>query len=510
MNFYRTAAGIVDRLDTKNGSIKSCLTSVDETQRKRTAALVIETLKYRTSLLEVINATPLLTMEKKLLSPNLALVLVHDLLLAKGGIQAQDGPVKQGIFRHKTRLQGEWVKLKIKRGVTSDLGLAQPGDPRAENIPRYVRVNRNLCTMDEATKELEKSGYTRVELDAPLTGKVYAADRHISELLLFPSGTALQEDLLYKSGRLILQDKASCFSATVLAPPANATVIDATSAPGNKTSHLSALMGNSGRIFAFERDRRRFETLELMVAKAGCKNVEPVLVDFLQVNPQERKYGDVSHILLDPSCSGSGIVSRLDYLIEAEDNHDNAKDGRLQKLSAFQVSMIRHAMRFPSASKIVYSTCSVHAEEDEHVVRDALASAEARGMFKLAPRSMLLPDWPRRGIAKELGAAGADSLVRCSPGEDATNGFFVACFIRVGSSFDTHIEEMTVIEAPGLLPAKRRMQNADKQVKPLNFGEGEEHQGELTQKRKRSRAKKSKIVAETRDLEEWSGIDCQR
>lgn len=67
---------------------------------------------------------------KKVTSLNLALVLVHDVLLA-GGIQAGDGPIKQAILRHKTRLHGEFQKLKIKRGARSNVELAQSGDARA-------------------------------------------------------------------------------------------------------------------------------------------------------------------------------------------------------------------------------------------------------------------------------------------------------------------------------------------------------------------------------------------
>lgn len=68
--------------------------------------------------------------ERKLKSLNLALVLVHDLILARG-IQAGDGPIKQAILRHKTRLNGEFQKLKIKRGASSNQDLANTGDERA-------------------------------------------------------------------------------------------------------------------------------------------------------------------------------------------------------------------------------------------------------------------------------------------------------------------------------------------------------------------------------------------
>jgi len=66
---------------------------------------------------------------KKLTSFNLTLVLVHDLLLS-GGIQAGDGPIKQAILRHKTRLHGEFHKIKIKRGARSNADLEQTSDHR--------------------------------------------------------------------------------------------------------------------------------------------------------------------------------------------------------------------------------------------------------------------------------------------------------------------------------------------------------------------------------------------
>ena len=75
-------------------------------------------------------------------------------------------------------------------------------------------------------------------------------DEHVPCLLSFSPKIAFHENPLYKSGKLILQDKASCFPAIVLAPPAteDARVIDATAAPGNKTSLLSALMQNKGKV----------------------------------------------------------------------------------------------------------------------------------------------------------------------------------------------------------------------------------------------------------------------
>jgi 25S rRNA (cytosine2278-C5)-methyltransferase len=49
---------------------------------------------------EIISSSELLKHEKKITTFNLALVLVYDLLFAKG-IQAGDGPLKQAVLRHK-------------------------------------------------------------------------------------------------------------------------------------------------------------------------------------------------------------------------------------------------------------------------------------------------------------------------------------------------------------------------------------------------------------------------
>ncbi|KII89756.1 hypothetical protein PLICRDRAFT_39919 [Plicaturopsis crispa FD-325 SS-3] len=432
MNFYFEAAKTLDRLDAKQGSIKGVLATLPEKDRKRTAALVIETLKYKSVLSDVIVLAKLLKEEKKITSMNLALVLVHDLLLA-GGIQAGDGPIKQGVLRHRARLNGELQKIKIKRGARSNSELAQVGDERAVRIPRYVRVNTAVWTTEDAVKWYISRGF---QLTGPFeSDKGFSKDEHIPNLLLFSPQTQFHDDSAYKAGKIILQDKASCFPAVVLAPPSedSSVVLDATAAPGNKTSHISALMHNKGKVFAFERDRKRFSTLKMMLSKAHCRNVECLNVDFLAVNPLDPQFSTLTHILLDPSCSGSGIVNRLDYLVDTEEEeNDSAQEERLNKLAAFQLMMVKHAMKFPAVIKIVYSTCSIHATENEQVVRQALESEEARAAhFVLAPRSDVLPAWKRRGLTEEMSNAGdASSLVRCSPGDDATNGFFVSCFVK--------------------------------------------------------------------------------
>lgn len=153
MNFYFDAAKTLDRLDARQGSVKGVIATLPEKTRKRTGALIIETLKCmppaltdnlpaqaemqrldKTPLTDVIQKAQLLKEEKKIKSQNLALVLVHDLLLA-GGIQAGDGPIKQAILRHKTRLNAEFTKHKVRKGATNNQDLTR-GD---------IRACRSLC-----------------------------------------------------------------------------------------------------------------------------------------------------------------------------------------------------------------------------------------------------------------------------------------------------------------------------------------------------------------------------
>jgi hypothetical protein len=62
---------------------------------------------------ELIETCKLLKEEKKITSLNLALVLVHDLLFAKG-IQAGDGPIKQAVLRHKCVVN---IRLAVRQPI---------------------------------------------------------------------------------------------------------------------------------------------------------------------------------------------------------------------------------------------------------------------------------------------------------------------------------------------------------------------------------------------------------
>jgi putative methyltransferase len=65
----------------------------------------------------------------------------------------------------------------------------------------------------------------------------------------------------------------------------------------------------------------------------------------------------------------AGIVSRLGNLT---DDAASVSTERLAGLAMFQVSVLSHALSFPAMKKVVYSTCSIHEQENEQVVKTVL------------------------------------------------------------------------------------------------------------------------------------------
>lgn len=247
---------------------------------------------------------------------------------------------------------------------------------------------------------------------------------------------------LIKTGHLIVQDKASCMSAAALAPSVGWSVIDGCAAPGSKTSHLAALLHASAaplasadvrhpqsfasQLSAFDRDASRAIQLKKRMKQVGAK-VTVLNQDFTRTDPHAAAWRGVRALLLDPSCSGSGLVeTNIDKLLarhlHGKHLHDPASDANAARpLARFQIDIVKHGLRFPRAERVVYSTCSVHQVENEDVVKEVLAACPD---WDLLPA---LPDWPRRGLPV---FPGAEKCVRCSPEEDLTHGFFVALFGR--------------------------------------------------------------------------------
>ncbi|XP_019326838.1 PREDICTED: probable 28S rRNA (cytosine-C(5))-methyltransferase, partial [Aptenodytes forsteri] len=313
--------------------------------------------------------------------------------------------------RHRARLEAELARLKVQQKVSRNeelLAPAQAASPGASQVPRYVRVNTLKTCVDDVIDFFKRQGYSylgkaaSVEELRALSGKKFLLDLHLPELLVFPPQTDFHDNLLYTSGHVILQDKASCLPAFLLGPAAGSHVIDACAAPGNKTSHLAAILKNKGQIFAFDVDTKRLATMNTMLTRAGVTGFQLAQQDFLTVDPGDPKYSKVTHILLDPSCSGSGMVNR----VPREEAAPSA--ARLQALAGFQRKVLSHALSFPALRRLVYSTCSLHREENEDVVRAVLQErGSAFRLFALVRSSLpaAAEENPQHGEGTKAGAA---------------------------------------------------------------------------------------------------------
>ena len=361
--------------------------------------------------------------------------------------------------------------------------------------PRWVRINTLRTSLQELmsstfVKYVQKS--TLSELKSSVSqnpeNKVFYIDQHIPDLIAFAPREDLPGTDAYKNGLIILQDKASCFPAYLLDPClTDGNVIDTCAAPGNKTTHLAAILKAKhptvGKtIRAFERDKTRALTLQKMVDKANAAALVHVQQgqDFLRTEPGSEEFKNVGALLLDPSCSGSGIIGRDDLpkivlpsntapeqhgkslvgkkrkrsttlhtpaivnSIAAEDEEqevgetlvagdEETRKERLRSLAGFQLKLLTHAFQFPSAKKITYSTCSVHVEENENVVQAAIQSdvGRRRGWRVLRREEQVegMQHWPIRGIDGDKVVR--EACIRANKADEhGTMGFFVCGFVR--------------------------------------------------------------------------------
>ncbi|KAJ5819003.1 hypothetical protein N7474_004594 [Penicillium riverlandense] len=530
MSLYFDAEAILTAPST-GGSFKSRIYSARNLRASpaQIYALITEASKWDRVLAEVIERADILALERKL-SPLLALLLVHDFLLSKNGIAAPAAhPIRQAIERHKTRLKAEFVKARVRRGCasiealkTSVLREKRQADGKDGDFvyPRWVRIN-NICTTLEDQLRTTFASYERVQTLAALSPndpdsrtpepRLYI-DPNIPDLVAVPYGIDFTSSAAYKNGEIILQDKASCFPAYLLLGDMRTAwkgdLVDGCAAPGNKTTHMASLLAKrkpktkaKNHIFSMDASTPRSKTLQKMVALAKADSIVTVLPgqDFLALDPADSRFEHVSGLLLDPSCSGSGIIGRDDVPQltlpaataskttntksatkkrkrqaddESEDLHSKATTvittaststtdendipggaidhERLTKLSNLQARIVEHALSFPNATHVTYSTCSIHLIENEAVVSRVLASevAQRRG-WRLLRRDEQ-PDglrrWRLRGVRQEnnlvagpsdtptptvdLSDEDLESCLRCWPGDvEGLGGFFVAGFV---------------------------------------------------------------------------------
>lgn len=202
------------------------------------------------------------------------------------------------------------------------------------------------------------------------------------------SGRWPEVEPLLKSGKLYLQDPSTRSPIDLLAPKSGETVLDLCAAPGGKSLLIADTM-KAGRLVAVDVPGSRIDRLKENLSRVEGVEVALVQADVLEnlsvVLCEHRLPPVYDAVLLDVPCSNTGVMRhRVDVKWRLQ-------PGDFKKHPQQQLSLLHAAARMVGpGGRLVYSTCSIDADENENVVKAFLAS-KAGGPFELVTSTISYP-----------------------------------------------------------------------------------------------------------------------
>jgi 16S rRNA (cytosine967-C5)-methyltransferase len=163
---------------------------------------------------------------------------------------------------------------------------------------------------------------------------------------------------LYAAGAITPQSRASQRVARLVDPQPGERVLDLCAAPGGKTTHLAALMGDRGEVVAVERHEQRAAALRVQAERLHASSVRVHVADAAQVAP-EQLGGRFDRVLVDPPCSGLGTLRTH------PDLRWRATPQGIESLRAEQEAIVAAARgALAPGGRLVYSTCTLSPREE--------------------------------------------------------------------------------------------------------------------------------------------------
>ncbi|CAK7197722.1 rRNA (cytosine-C5-)-methyltransferase nop2 [Sporothrix eucalyptigena] len=240
-------------------------------------------------------------------------------------------------------------------------------------------------------------------------------------LQVFESNVPLGATPEYLAGHYILQAASSFLPVMALAPQEKERVLDMAAAPGGKTTHLAALMKNTGVVFANDPSKARSKGLIGNIHRLGARNV---IVCNYDARDFPRVMGGFDRVLLDAPCSGTGVIAKDASVKTNKTEKDFMQLSHIQKqLLLSAIDSVNHASK--TGGYLVYSTCSVAVEENEAVVAYAL---KRRPNVRLVETGL---PFGKEGFTSYMGKSFDPSIKqtrRFYPHHQNVDGFFVAKF----------------------------------------------------------------------------------
>ncbi|KAI4502088.1 hypothetical protein M0802_002770 [Mischocyttarus mexicanus] len=235
------------------------------------------------------------------------------------------------------------------------------------------------------------------------------------------------------NGWALLQNLPSIICTRILDPQPGEIILDMCSAPGNKCTHISALMNGKGTLIALERNKSKINKLRSNCDTFSSGNVKIFCYDSTKAfdntagnwniddGPPFR--GDnFDRILLDSPCSGLG--QRPQLLNKITDVQLRSYIFRQRKLLSTAILLLK------PKGILVYSTCTITVAENEGNV-DWVLRKHPHLKLKSIKDHLDLKTFTHEGYnTVGLSKKESECLFRIGPEQDSI-GFFVACFIKL-------------------------------------------------------------------------------
>ena len=290
---------------------------------------------------------------------------------------------------HPTWLLERWIKAFGRQEAEA---LAHANN---EPAPVAFRVVNNRAGESEVCDQLRQAGAT---LDPSRIAR--------GAWRVTGAGSLLSE--LVATGKVYLQDEASQLVPLALDVQPGDRVLDLCAAPGSKTSQIADGARDALEIVACDLHQHRLRTVVQIAQLHELKSIQCTVLDGLRPLPFKDKTFD--RVLVDAPCSGTGTFRRNPEIRWRISPADIEVLSRRQKQLLFSAS---HALK--PGGLLVYSTCSVEADENEDVAQTFLENSEGFSPAALPLDKSLL-----------TGSGGA----RTWPHRDGTDGFFIRAFKR--------------------------------------------------------------------------------
>jgi len=172
----------------------------------------------------------------------------------------------------------------------------------------------------------------------------------------------------YAEGKWSVQDRSSQLIAPLLGSLPGEEILDACAAPGGKSTHIAELINNQGNVWSVDRSSRRMNKILANSERLGTTCLQLLVADSNELLSKYPEWEDYFHrILIDAPCSGLGTLSR----------HPDARwrmnQDNIHELVVLQSQLLKSlASLLKSGGKLVYSTCTIHPDENSNQIKNFL------------------------------------------------------------------------------------------------------------------------------------------